>query len=112
MELMAAFGGLFLALVTLPPVISWAGIVYAQLVLEPPETRRAKILLPMLILHSGPWVLVILILGGIKLFSVADNPWRLWFVAGFALYSCMMLAIVMVGLRKVKHAVHQQTPKS
>jgi hypothetical protein len=63
-------------------------------------------------LHSGPWVLVVLILGGIKLLTAADIPWRPWFVAGFAFYSCLMLAMVGIAIKKVKHARHSQTPTS
>ena len=105
MELMAAaVGGFVLAQLAFPLVIHWLVLVYAQFALEPPETRRAQTLIPIFLLHSGPWALALMIFACIKLLASPEGEWRPWLVGGFVVGCGILLVMIAMGLKKIRRA--------
>jgi hypothetical protein len=100
-EWLAAFGGFFADQVAFTSIARWVAVLYAQLRLEPPETRRAQTLVPLILLHSGPWTIGLLIFGGIKLAGLPESPWRPWFASGFALGLGLMCVVLLMAWRKM-----------
>ena len=76
LEPFIGFGGFFLALLTFTAIVRWVGVIYIELVNQPPEVRRPQTIVPIVLLHSGPWMLALLIVQAIAngIYSPLTKP--------------------------------------
>jgi hypothetical protein len=62
-----------------------------------PHLGRRKTLfvfVPLLLLHSGPWLLGLVVFGALELFMSPRAAWHYWFVGGFLAY-LLFVALVL-----------------
>jgi len=109
-ELIATVGGFFLGQFTFSAMAQWIGAIYVELITQPPEVRRAHSILALLFLHSGPWVLALLVFGIIMVIKMPASDWRPWLLGGFAASWMLMsgvLAASILKMRAQKDATHE-----
>src|SRR5690348_1718034 len=95
------FGGFFLALLTFTAIVRWVGVIYIELVNQPPEVRRPQTIVPIVLLHSGPWMLALVGFLSFKVVTVPTAPWKTWLLGGFALGFALMLVNLVTVWRKL-----------
>jgi hypothetical protein len=100
-EPLIGFGGFFLAQLVFTSIARWVGVIYLELINQPPEVRRAQTVVPILLLHSGPWMLGLLVFLSVKVAVAPAAPWKTWLVSGFALGFALMLVTVIASWRKL-----------
>jgi hypothetical protein len=95
------FGGVlgFLAALALFPMIArWGGSLWEayrdyRLAADYPHLNRRKnlwVFAPLIVLHSGPWLVALTLFGAFKLFTSPHQPWHSWFIGGFITYFALM----------------------
>lgn len=52
MDPLIGFGGFFLAQLTFVVIARWVGVIYVEIVNQPPEVRRPQTIVPVMLLHS------------------------------------------------------------
>ena len=95
------FGGFFLAQLTFVSIARWVGVIYIEIVNQPPEVRRPQTIVPILFLHSGPWMLALILFFSFKVITAPAAPWKTWLIGGFALGLALMLITVIASWRKI-----------
>ena len=64
----------------------WATYAEYRTALTYPHLRRRRslvVFVPLTLLHSGPWLLALVIFGAFHLYTSQREEWHYWMVAGF-----------------------------
>ena len=75
-----------------------------------PHLNRPKnpwVFLPLVVLHSGPWILAMAAFGFFKLLTSPHQPWHSWLIGGFIAYLAPT-ALTIASVRKRQHARRPQ----
>jgi hypothetical protein len=102
------FGGVVIGSLLVERLLLWAGSVWVmygeyRTAVEYPHLHRPKrlyVFIPLTLLHSGPWLLVLSIWALVVLVSGPRDDWQSWLLGGFAVGVAYMTAIVVFVLRK------------
>ena len=100
-ELPLALGGFFLAHLAFTAVARWVATLYAEVVHQLPELRRPRIVWPLLVLHSGPWMTALVAFLSFKVATAPPAPWRTWLAAGFAVGLLLQLMAFALAWRRL-----------
>lgn len=101
-DVVAFAGGFFVGQLAVSILSRWVTALYRAVkeyrasVAHPNLGHRTTlwIFLPLLLLHSGPYALGLLVFGAFKLFASAFQPWHAWLIGGFVADLVLMVAMV------------------
>jgi hypothetical protein len=101
-NLLAAIGGAMISGFLCTRVLAWIASLWEcyreyRIAVAYPHLRRRKTLLvflPLLFLHSGPWLLGLVAFGALALFMSPRAAWHYWLEVGFVAYLIFIALIL------------------
>jgi hypothetical protein len=81
----------------------WEAIDQYRVAVRYPHLGRANhlwTLLPLLVLHSGPWILALFAFATLRLLSAPHQSWHSWVIGGFIAYPIFVSSILFSAWRR------------
>ena len=100
--LVAAFGGAMISGLLCSRVLMWIASLWGcyreyRIAVAYPHLGRRKTLfvfVPLLLLHSAPWLLGLVAFGALELYRSERAAWHYWLVAGFLAYLVLIVLVL------------------
>ncbi|HLX80954.1 MAG TPA: hypothetical protein VKS43_10250 [Burkholderiales bacterium] len=109
--LLAGLGGVFLGMLLTSRVLGWLqAIVEARSNAASPDGAPHTSMFMVALLHSGPWLLMTTVAGGVIAFTKSNAEGWVWFFSGVVITPIVLVpAAVLVSRRKAKSKQQRST---